>query len=63
MAIIQCPECSKEISDSAFTCPHCGYPKYLSAIKILCKTAQDNALKYLNIILKYLKAFMDSANK
>ena len=26
MALINCPECSKEISDSAKACPHCGYP-------------------------------------
>lgn len=26
MAIINCPECSKEISDSAKACPHCGFP-------------------------------------
>lgn len=25
MALIACPECKKEISDSAVTCPHCGY--------------------------------------
>lgn len=26
MALIKCPECSKEISDKAESCPHCGYP-------------------------------------
>lgn len=26
MALIQCPECSKEISDKAAACPHCGNP-------------------------------------
>lgn len=26
MAIIICPECGKEISDKASTCPNCGYP-------------------------------------
>ena len=26
MALIKCPECSKEVSDKAKTCPHCGYP-------------------------------------
>lgn len=26
MALISCPECSREISDSAKACPHCGYP-------------------------------------
>ena len=24
--LIQCPECGKEISDKAVSCPHCGYP-------------------------------------
>lgn len=26
MAIIKCPECGKDISDQAVSCPHCGYP-------------------------------------
>ena len=26
MALINCPECGKEISDKATNCPHCGYP-------------------------------------
>lgn len=26
MAIFNCPECKKEISDKAKNCPHCGYP-------------------------------------
>lgn len=26
MALIQCPECNKEISDKARTCPNCGFP-------------------------------------
>jgi hypothetical protein len=26
MAMIQCPECDREISEQAVTCPHCGYP-------------------------------------
>ena len=25
MALIKCPECGKDVSDSAPTCPHCGY--------------------------------------
>ena len=25
MALINCPECNKEVSDSAAACPHCGY--------------------------------------
>lgn len=26
MALIDCPECSKSISDKSAACPHCGYP-------------------------------------
>ena len=26
MAMMQCPECGREISDAAATCPHCGFP-------------------------------------
>lgn len=26
MALINCPECNKQISDKAYACPHCGYP-------------------------------------
>ena len=26
MAMVQCPECKGEISDKAYSCPHCGYP-------------------------------------
>lgn len=26
MALITCPECGKEISDKATTCPNCGMP-------------------------------------
>lgn len=26
MALLQCPECNHDVSDKAFTCPHCGYP-------------------------------------
>src|SRR5450759_5160708 len=27
MALINCPECNKQISDRAEICPHCGLPK------------------------------------
>lgn len=26
MALIKCPECGKEISDAAKSCPNCGHP-------------------------------------
>lgn len=29
MAIMNCPECGKEVSDKTSNCPHCGFPIYL----------------------------------
>lgn len=26
MALIECPECGRDVSDQAAACPHCGYP-------------------------------------
>lgn len=26
MAMIECPECEREVSDQATSCPHCGFP-------------------------------------
>lgn len=31
MALMNCPECGKEISDQAESCPYCGYPLRLFA--------------------------------
>jgi hypothetical protein len=33
MALIECPDCGKQISDAAATCIHCGRPKDSSARK------------------------------
>lgn len=35
MAIINCCECGKEISDKAKICPHCGYKKEGSLVKFV----------------------------
>lgn len=26
MALIECPECKRKVSDAAIKCPGCGYP-------------------------------------
>ena len=26
MSLIDCPECAKDVSEHADSCPHCGYP-------------------------------------
>lgn len=43
MALIKCPECEREISSMAESCPHCGYPIKTTTIK--------SAVSY-NIILE-----------
>ena len=40
MALIQCPECGKEISESAPSCPNCGY--------IMSSKSSDNELRHNN---------------
>lgn len=39
MALIRCPECSKEVSDKAPNCPHCGLPLNLESPKITPPTS------------------------
>lgn len=41
MALIKCPECGKEVSDSAQNCPGCGYPLIASETT----ENNDNSLK------------------
>lgn len=40
MSLIKCPECGKEISDKAESCPNCGYP--ISKIKFEQQIDNDN---------------------
>ncbi len=37
MALINCPECGREISDQTSSCPHCGVPLKSNAEKKFCK--------------------------
>lgn len=41
MALVKCPECGKEISDSALACPHCGCPSDIIKEKIELKKIED----------------------
>lgn len=34
MALIDCPECGKKISESTSSCPHCGYKLSADAVSI-----------------------------
>ena len=47
MSIIKCPECGKEVSSSAPTCPHCGYPlkKTTSTISSTYQSRSDRLVE------------------
>lgn len=46
MALINCPECGKQVSDTANKCPHCGY-----ALKSISKNIAVNKKKILYITI------------
>ena len=45
MALINCPECKKEVSDSAESCPNCGHP---ISHKILCPNCKSPNIKKIS---------------
>lgn len=47
MALINCPECGKEVSDKASSCPNCGYPINIKE-DCICKVNGTNVdLKFV----------------
>ena len=48
MALIKCPECKREISDQAPTCPHCGVP--LKQTELNITTANESSTPVWGII-------------
>lgn len=45
MALINCPECNKQISDQAKTCPHCGYSVPKPTVYITCPECEEKIEK------------------
>ncbi len=45
MALIQCSECGKEVSDQATSCPHCGNPINDNELKVQLSTNSEKPLK------------------
>lgn len=56
MALINCPECGKQISDKATACPNCGYPiqngtnNHNENVNIILKSAYNNKLNVIKAI-------------
>ena len=47
MALIQCPECSNEVSEKAVVCPRCGYPLKAAAAPEKAESGADAEIKQL----------------
>ncbi|MGI5969109.1 MAG: zinc ribbon domain-containing protein, partial [Lachnospiraceae bacterium] len=53
MALIQCPECNQQISDSAKSCPNCGYSiseRYKYVVQIQEYDTDTSALAGINSV-------------
>lgn len=62
MALINCPECGKEISDKSFTCIHCGYPLNTECAEEKCNNENTIRNNYKSIypkIEEILKRFIE----
>ena len=46
MALIKCPECSKQISDSAAACPSCAYPINQHQTRQAVQTIEQTSKKW-----------------
>ena len=51
MALIQCPECGKKVSDKAKECPECGHPiaEVTAEKKVVIKNEEGCFLQTLNV--------------
>lgn len=54
MALINCPECGKEISNTTKKCPHCGY----TLKKFRLNTVKESINKYIHTLSKTKKIFL-----
>ena len=55
MALITCPDCNKEISSSADSCPHCGRPM---ATSIKCPNCKSTDVHKISSASKVGSALM-----
>ena len=57
MPLIKCPDCEKEISDQAPTCPHCGRPStHLATKKRHAEAKRYNQVSWMIFALALLSA-------
>jgi hypothetical protein len=60
MALIYCPDCGKEVSDSASNCPNCAYPLSRLKNKVVSNTPiyKNNELVITGYITVFLSLFI-----
>ncbi len=51
MALINCPECSKQISDKAVSCPNCGYPLNATSFQETQNVSEYNGISTLDYLV------------
>lgn len=56
MSMMQCPECKKDISSHAVSCPHCGYP--LKAMQVELKQGYKGNFGNITFILSIITIFL-----
>lgn len=49
MALINCPECGKEVSDKAAACPHCGNPLMVEELMVEEMSAPQPSEESINV--------------
>jgi len=66
MAIVTCPDCKRELSDSAISCPNCGYPYeknyelYLRARQLMKDAQSAEAMLGVAEMFSGIRGFRDS---
>lgn len=65
MALIQCPECGKEISDKAPACIHCGFPlqQQSNTAKIVVNISCDKLIQFIQDRANYFMSNVEEYNK
>lgn len=53
--IINCPECELQVSDKAYSCPHCGFPLKEDARPQKPRRHSSKEKDYQMVLVKLLK--------
>lgn len=60
MALIKCPECEKEVSSEALSCPHCGYSLIKNKYAEKLENTKDKANGFIRVNKRKITIFVVS---